>query len=212
LLDKILKPIVIWTTGTIGALGYFGIVLMMAIESACIPLPSEIIMPFGGYLAQAHPDKYSILGMGIAGGIGCVVGSWLAYWVGYFGGRPLVEKYGKYILLKKRDLNAADRFFAKYGDWAIFISRLLPVVRTFISLPAGISRMPFWRFTIYTFLGSVPWCYMLAWAGWKLGSKWSELKKYFHQADAVIVALIVIGMAFWLWHHLRPDSEEEAAS
>lgn len=198
----------VWTTGTIGALGYWGIIMMMAIESACIPLPSEIIMPFGGYLVSSHPEKFSLIGMSIAGGIGCVLGSWIAYWVGYWGGRPMIEKYGKYILLKKKDLDAADRFFNKYGDWAIFISRLLPVIRTFISLPAGISRMNFTRFTIYTFVGSVPWCYLLAWAGWKLGSKWADLKKYFHQADAVMAVLIVLGLAYWIWHHFKPEKDE----
>ena len=144
---------------------------MMGIESACIPLPSEIIMPFGGYLVYSQPAKYGIWMMGVAGAFGCVLGSVLAYYVGMLGGRPLVEKFGKYILIRHKDLDKADAFFEKFGDWAIFISRLLPVVRTFISFPAGVSKMPFWKFIIFTFLGSLPWCIVLAWIGKALGPK-----------------------------------------
>ena len=208
-MQKLLKPVIVWTTATIATLGYPGIVLMMAIESACIPLPSEVIMPFGGFLVFRSPGQFSLIGMAIAGAAGCVIGSWIAWAVGYYGGRPLVERYGRYVLLKRRDLDAADRFFQRWGDLAIFISRLLPVVRTFISLPAGIARMPFWRFTLYTFLGSLPWCYVLALAGYKLGERWDELKTYFHRADAVIVAAVVVLIAFWLWHHLRPEREPQ---
>lgn len=211
ILEHILKPVIAWTTATIAAMGYSGIVLMMAIESACIPLPSEVIMPFGGYLVFAHPEKFSLIGMGVAGAVGCVVGSLIAYWIGYYGGRPLVQRYGRYVLLRKRDLDAADKFFERWGDWAIFISRLLPVIRTFISLPAGISRMRFWRFTVFTFIGSLPWCWALAFAGYKLGERWDGLKKYFHQADVLIVAVILAGVAFFIWHHFRPEPDEEAA-
>ena len=211
MIERILKPIMAWTTGTIAVMGYPGIVLMMAIESACIPLPSEVIMPFGGYLVYAYPDKFSLIGMGIAGAVGCVVGSLAAYWIGYYGGRPLVQRYGRYVLLRKRDLDAADRFFERWGDWAIFISRLLPVIRTFISLPAGISRMNVWRFTLFTFVGSLPWCWALAFAGYKLGERWDDLKKYFHQADALIGVLILLGIALFIWHHFRPEPETEGA-
>ena len=211
MIERILKPIMAWTTGTIAVMGYPGIVLMMAIESACIPLPSEVIMPFGGYLVYAYPDKFSLIGMGIAGAVGCVVGSLAAYWIGYYGGRPLVQRYGRYVLLRKRDLDAADRFFERWGDWAIFISRLLPVIRTFISLPAGISRMNVWRFTLFTFVGSLPWCWALAFAGYKLGEHWADLKRYFHQADVFIGVLILIGVALFVWHHFRPEPETEGA-
>jgi membrane protein DedA with SNARE-associated domain len=139
------------------------------------------------------------------------VGSLVAYWVGYYGGRPLVQRYGRYVLLRKRDLDAADRFFERWGDWAIFISRLLPVIRTFISLPAGISRMNVWRFTLFTFVGSLPWCWALAFAGYKLGERWDDLKKYFHQADALIGVLILLGIALFIWHHFRPEPETEGA-
>ncbi len=209
MMHKILKPIVVWTTGTIAVMGYPGVVLMMAIESACIPLPSEIIMPFGGYLVFKYPTQFSLIGMAVAGAVGCVVGSCLAYWVGSYGGRPLVEKYGRYILLRKRDIKAADRFFDRWGDWAIFISRLLPVIRTFISLPAGISRMRFWQFVLFTFLGSLPWCYLLAWAGHYMGTRWMDLKKYFHEADAVVVVVALIFIAVWIWHHFRPENTPE---
>ncbi|MCC6483953.1 MAG: DedA family protein [Armatimonadetes bacterium] len=212
MIHKLLAPVIAWTTGTIAALGYLGIVLMMAIESACIPLPSEIIMPFGGYLVSQNPEKFSLIGMAVAGALGCVLGSWLAYWVGYFGGRPFVYKYGRYLLVRKRDVDAADRFFDRWGDWAIFISRLLPVVRTVISLPAGISRMRFWHFTVYTFLGSLPWCYALAWAGHKLGDRWEDLKRYFQGADVVVLVVFVCAVAFWVWHHLRPEEPREKAA
>lgn len=190
-------------------MGYWGIVIMMAIESASIPLPSEIIMPYGGYLVYRYPEQFTLFLMGIAGAFGCVVGSVAAYWLGVYGGRPLVEKYGKYVLIRRKDLDLADRWFARYGDWAIFVSRLLPVVRTFISFPAGIAKMNFARFVIYTFLGSFPWCYLLAYVGKLLGTHWRDIRHYFHGADVVIVALIIIALAFWLWRHLKPESKKK---
>jgi membrane protein DedA with SNARE-associated domain len=210
-LGSIIHAVTAWTTNSIAALGYYGIVIMMGIESACIPLPSEIIMPFGGYLVHQHPEQYSVLGMGIAGALGCVWGSMVAYWAGKFGGRPFVEKYGKYVLVRHRDLDKADAWFAKHGDAAIFFSRLLPVVRTFISFPAGIARVRFSRFIIYTFLGSLPWCIALAYAGKILGEKWdTELKKYFHGADAIIVVVIIVLAALYIYHHVKSDKEYRA--
>ena len=206
-MEKLLKPLFVGITGIIHALGYGGIVLMMAIESANIPVPSEIIMPYGGYLVFRYPGEFHLVWMGAAGALGCLLGSWLSYALGYYGGRPLVLKYGRYVLLKKRDLDAADRFFNRYGDWAIFVSRLLPIVRTFISLPAGISRMPFWRFTLFTFVGSFPWCYLLAMAGFKLGEQWESIKRYFHGADVVMGVVIVVFFGLWLWHRRRPEPE-----
>ena len=174
--------------------GYIGITLLMAIESACIPLPSEVIMPFSGYLVSA--GHFSLWGVAVAGALGCNIGSIVAYFVGAVGGRPLAERYGRYVLITRHDLEMADRFFARYGDWAVFIARLLPVVRTFIALPAGISRMNFARFNIYTFLGSLPWCFALAYAGMKLGERWDTLGPYFHHFDTVFLILIVVG-AIW---------------
>jgi len=209
-MEAVLHTITAWVTTNIAHLGYWGIVIMMGIESACIPLPSEIIMPYGGFLVATHPEQFSIWGMGVAGAFGCVLGSMVAYWAGQFGGRPFVERYGKYILIRHKDLDKADAFFTKYGDWAIFISRLLPVVRTFISFPAGISKMPFWRFIVYTFLGSLPWCIALAYVGKLLGDRWDTLKQYFHGADVVIGVAILIMLALYIWHHVKSDAEYKA--
>ncbi len=182
-------------------MGYGGIVLTMGIESACIPLPSEIIMPFSGSLVST--GRFTMLGVSVAGALGCVLGSVVAYAAGYYGGRPFLEKYGKYIFLSKKDIDNAERWTIKYGQAAIFISRLLPVIRTFISLPAGIARMNFWKFILYTFLGSLPWCWALAYVGKILGDNWDTLGKYFHQADLVIALLILAGIAFFLWHKFK---------
>ena len=181
--------------------GYPGIVLLMGIESACIPLPSEIIMPFSGYLV--YTGRFKLAWVALAGAVGCNVGSLVAYYVGALGGRPLAEKYGRYVLVTRHDLELADRWFARYGDWAVFFARLLPVVRTFIALPAGIARMNFLRFNVYTFLGSLPWCLALAYAGLKLGERWTILRQYFHRFDTVILILIVIGGAWFVRNRWR---------
>ncbi len=186
---------------TISSSGYLGIVILMGIESACIPLPSEIIMPFSGYLV--FRGDFELLRTGLAGAFGCVVGSVPAYYLGLYGGRPLVERYGRYVLISHRDLDLADRWFERYGDWAIFFSRLLPVVRTFISFPAGVARMNFTRFVIYTWIGSFPWCLGLAYVGMKLGENWDTLGVYFHEFDIVIGILITMGVLYYVWHHLK---------
>lgn len=194
----ILASFIIWG---ISLLGYGGVALMMAIESACIPLPSEIIMPFSGYLVST--GRFTLWGVALAGAVGCVLGSVLAYWIGAWGGRTAVEKYGKYILVTRHDLDLADRFFAKYGNWAVFISRLLPVIRTFISLPAGIAKMNFTQFVFYTFLGSLPFCYALAYVGKKMGDNWNTLGVYFHKFDIAIGGLILIGAVWFVKRHIR---------
>ena len=181
--------------------GYPGIVLLMGIESACIPLPSEIIMPFSGYLV--YTGRFKLAWVALAGAVGCNVGSLVAYYVGALGGRPLAEKYGRYVLVTRHDLELADRWFARYGDWAVFFARLLPVVRTFIALPAGVARMNFLRFNVYTFLGSLPWCLALAYAGLKLGERWTILRQYFHRFDTVILILIVIAGAWFVRNRWR---------
>jgi len=192
-----LAKFIIWG---IDSLGYSGVALMMAIESACIPLPSEIIMPFSGSLVST--GTFTLWGVSLAGAIGCVLGSALAYWVGYYGGRPAAEKYGKYVLVTQHDLNLADNFFKKYGNTAVFFARLLPVVRTFISLPAGIARMNFFQFSVYTFLGSLPFCYFLAYVGKKMGDNWDTLGGYFHKFDAVIGVVILIGIIWFIKRHI----------
>jgi membrane protein DedA with SNARE-associated domain len=181
--------------------GYPGIVLLMGIESACIPLPSEIIMPFSGYLVYA--GRFKLAWVALAGALGCNLGSLVAYYVGALGGRPLAEKYGGYVFVTRHDLELADRWFARYGDWAVFFARLLPVVRTFIALPAGIARMNFLRFNVYTFLGSLPWCLALAYAGLKLGERWTILREYFHRFDTAIVILTVIAAAWFIRNRWR---------
>ena len=181
--------------------GYPGVIFLMAIESACIPLPSEIIMPFSGYLV--FRGEFGLFGVALAGAFGCVVGSVPAYYLGLYGGRPLIEKYGKYVLVSHHDLDLADRWFGRYGDWAIFFSRLLPVVRTFISFPAGVAKMNVPRFIVYTFVGSFPWCLGLAYIGMKLGENWGTLGGYFHKFDVVIGILIAAGAAYYIWRHLK---------
>jgi membrane protein DedA with SNARE-associated domain len=194
----------------ISAGGYAGVMLLMAIESACIPLPSEVIMPFSGYLV--FRGDFNLLIVATVGAIGCNLGSVIGYEVGYFGGRPLVERWGRYILLNARDLDIADRFFQRYGSVTIFLGRLLPVIRTFIALPAGIAKMPRTRFHVYTFLGSWPWCFALAYIGMKLGEHWNTLGKYFHRFDAVIGFFLVLGIAWFLYSHWKHRVGRRAAA
>ena len=165
--EKILGILFLFIKSVIAATSYGGVALLMAIESACIPLPSELIMPFAGYLV--YEGTMNLFWVATAGAIGCNLGSLVAYEIGCYGGRPLVEKYGRWILLSRRELDWADRFFARWGYLAVFIARLLPVVRTFIALPAGIARMPRGRFHLYTFLGSWPWCFAPGVAGHEAG-------------------------------------------
>jgi membrane protein DedA with SNARE-associated domain len=198
---------------TISTLGYGGVVLLMAIESACVPLPSEIIMPFAGYLV--YKGQFNLWAVGVAGAFGCVLGSWVAYYVGLYGGRPMIEKYGRYILLSRHDLDLADRWFARYGEVIVFASRLLPVIRTFIAFPAGVARMNLTRFTLYTFLGSLPWCIGLAYVGQILGEQWDKnetLKTWFHRFDFLIGAVILIGAIWWVWRHFKHSRPHDEAA
>jgi membrane protein DedA with SNARE-associated domain len=202
--EKIISWLASIVITIISAGGYVGVVLLMAIESACIPLPSEIIMPFAGFLV--YTGRFNLFWAATAGALGCNLGSVIAYEIGYFGGRPLVEKYGGYIWVSRRDLDMADRFFARFGSAAVFIGRLLPVIRTFIALPAGIARMPRLRFHVYTFAGSWPWCFGLAWVGMKLGEKWEtdpRLRQWLHRLDAVIIALLLVGLIFFVRSHWK---------
>ena len=213
MLQKLLAPIVAWMVAVMAAMGPLGVMLLMAIESACIPLPSEVIMPFAGYLAFKGQLTFFGLGAdnpvaqiwiaGFFGAIGCNLGSIPAYEVGAWGGRRAVEKYGRYILLHTGHLDQAERFFARFGTWAIFIGRLLPVIRTFIALPAGIAKMDRTRFHLYTFAGSLPWCLGLAWVGYKLGEQWNTLGAYFHKLDAVIAVVILAGVAWFIYDHVK---------
>ena len=210
---KVIEALAVFTTGAISALGYGGVVLLMAIESACIPLPSEIIMPFAGYLALT--GRFTLHGAALAGAIGCVVGSIPAYYLGQYGGRPLIERYGKYVLVSRHELDLADRLFTRWGQWVVLAGRLLPVIRTFIAFPAGVARMNMTKFILFTFVGSYPWCYALAWVGMKLGEQWDKdprLKAAFHRFDLVIGLAIVAAVAWFVWHKLKAAKGEGAAA
>ena len=211
MIARIIEILSQFIVATISKLGYTGVVLLMAIESACIPLPSEIIMPFSGYLVSK--GEMNLWLVGIAGAVGCVLGSMVAYWAGMYGGRPFIEKYGRYILISHHDLDLADRWFAKYGEIIVFASRLLPAIRTFIAFPAGVARMNIPRFIIYTFAGSLPWCLGLAYVGQKLGEQWDKdprLKSLFHRFDFVIGILFVLGAGWWIWRHIRHSKRPNA--
>ncbi len=201
MLEKLIGLLAGFVIAFISRWQYAGIAVLMGIESACIPLPSEIIMPFSGYLV--FQGTLNLWLVALAGAVGCVVGSWIAYAVGAWGGRPLIERYGKYLLISHGDLDMADRWFQRHGDITIFVGRLLPVIRTFIAFPAGVARMPLWRFTLYTFVGSFIWCLGLAWIGMKLGQHWDTLGVWFHRFDAVIVGLFAIALIAYVWRHVR---------
>jgi membrane protein DedA with SNARE-associated domain len=192
-----------------GRFGYAGVLIAMAIESAAIPLPSELILPFAGWSVSrgiVEPltgTQWTYWGAVIAGVIGNTVGSLASYAVGALGGRPLLERYGKYVLISSHDLDVADRWFARWGDLTVLFSRMLPIVRTFISVPAGIARMPLWRFTLFSIVGAVPWVMLLVWAGMLLGDNWLELKHNLRGLDYAVAAIIVFGVALFIWRHVR---------
>jgi membrane protein DedA with SNARE-associated domain len=186
----------------------------MAIESACIPLPSELIMPLAGWMLikdRGLGPEWLLLA-GLMGAIGNTIGSLIAYYAGAWGGRPLVEKYGKYILLSHHDLDLADRWFQRWGNLAVFVSRLLPVVRTFISLPAGISRMPVGKFALYSFAGAFPWSLGLAWAGYELGENWEDLRAWMRPADIPIVAVLLVLFGLYVYRHVKRSWGSGAAA
>ena len=191
------------------AFGYLGVVVAMAIESAAIPVPSELILPLAGFsVARGVPEPlsgapWSYWGAVLAGVAGNTLGSLVAYAFGAFGGRPLLERYGKYVLISTHDLDVADRHFKRWGDVTVFFSRMLPIVRTFISVPAGIARMPLWRFLVFSVLGAIPWVMLLVWAGMALGEHWADLKHELKGLDYVIAALIVAAVGLFIWRHVR---------
>lgn len=204
MVEKILAALAGFAIAVISAGGYWGIALLMAIESACIPLPSEIIMPFAGYLVST--GELNLFLAATAGALGCNLGSIVAYEIGRRGGRPMAEKFGRYVLLGPGELDLADRFFNRWGAWAILIGRMLPVIRTFIAFPAGVARMKLIPFHLYTFIGSWPFCLLLAWIGMTLGDKWNSdprLKAFFHRADAAIGVVLVVAIAFYIWHRVK---------
>lgn len=210
--ERILAILVQFVTHVIDAGGYGGIAALMAIESACIPLPSEIIMPFAGYVIYlGHMNLWLAA---TAGAVGCNLGSLIAYWIGAKGGRPLVERYGKWVLMSHHDLERMTFFFDRYGSITVLLARLLPVVRTFIAFPAGIAKMPQWRFHIYTFIGSWPWCFGLAYVGMKLGEKWHTDPRFyqaFHRFHLFVEIALVAAIVWFVWSHLNRGKQDAAA-
>jgi membrane protein DedA with SNARE-associated domain len=195
---SIIDSVVQWATQLIGDWGIAAVFLLMLLESACIPVPSEAIMPFAGFaVSEGH---MTLFGITVAGVLGNLVGSWIAYAVGYYGGEPFVERWGKYVLLRPHHLETAQRWFDKYGGPVVFFGRVIPIVRTFISLPAGFGKMPFWKFTVYTLLGCIPWVLMLGYVGVQLGANWEDIRPYLHYADYAVVA---VGVVFIVWVALR---------
>jgi len=202
-LHHLIDPILEMIKNGVQAWGYLGVVLMMAIESANIPLPSEAIMPTAGILVQQ--GKMNIHLAALAGAVGCVIGSIPSYFLGMWGGRPFLQKYGKWFLLKHKDLELADKWVDKYGDVTFFIARMLPVVRTFISFPAGVLKAHFGMFCLFTFIGSLVWCYFLTWVGIKFGENMEMFRDLWHKFDLAIVLFVVAGFGFYLYHHLKPE-------
>jgi membrane protein DedA with SNARE-associated domain len=190
-----------FVSGLFSVAGYWGIVLAMALESAGIPLPSEIVMPLAGYLVQQ--GRFTLVGAALAGTVGNLLGSIIAYAIGRSGGRPLLLRYGRYVLISRAEIERAERWFARYGEISVLVSRVLPIVRTYFSFPAGAARMPFGRFCFYTFMGSLPWCFALTYLGVLLGQHFTELGGAFRLLDYVIAALIVAVAGWYLYNHLR---------
>jgi membrane protein DedA with SNARE-associated domain len=210
--EKIIGLLVQFVTQVIDIGGYAGIVALMGIESACIPLPSEIIMPFAGYVV--YLGHMNLFWAATAGAFGCNVGSAVAYWIGAKGGRPLVERYGKWVLMSHHDLERMTLFFDRYGSITVLVARLLPVVRTFIAFPAGIAKMSQARFHIYTFIGSWPWCFGLAYVGVKLGEKWHtdpRFHEWFHRFHVVVELALILLLVWFVWSHMNRNRKSGAA-
>ena len=199
------QAILDFITATYNLMQWPGVVVLMAIESACIPLPSELIMPLAGWLLikdMSRPVSY-VFAAGAYGALGNTIGSLIAYGVGMWAGRPLLDRYGRYILLSRHDLDLTDRWFKRSGSWTVFVSRLLPVVRTYISLPAGIARMNLIKFLVYTFTGSFFWSTALAYGGYQLGEHWEQLRNAMRPFDPAIIAIIVILIILYIYRHVR---------
>jgi membrane protein DedA with SNARE-associated domain len=210
--DFIVDPIVEFATDFIEATGLVGVFVLMLLESACIPVPSEAIMLFAGF--NVSEGDMTLFGIVAAGGLGNVVGSWVAWGAGYYGRMELLEK-NRLIHINHKHLDWADRWFQRYGDATVFFTRMLPIIRTFISLPAGVARMPFWRFTLLTLVGCVPWVLMLGIVGREVGDRWEEWREYLHYGDYVVLAAIVAGVVWLLVRRrrrTRPEAEDAASS
>jgi membrane protein DedA with SNARE-associated domain len=201
LVAQIIDLLVQFVTGTVSAIGYLGIGMLMIFESACIPIPSEIIMPFSGFLVSS--GKLNLWGVTLAGAVGNLIGAVITYAIGFYGGRPFILKYGKYFFIKEKEVHHAEKFFAKWGDFSVFLSRNLPVIRTFISLPAGVAEMNFPKFALFSFVGSLPWYFTLTYIGYLLGSNWLVIRQYGHYLDilAGLAILAFIGKLIYDYYH-----------
>jgi len=205
-LASLTDPVVNFATNVVSDLGLPGIFLLMLFESACIPLPSEATMLFAGF--NVGQGDYSLIVVTLVGTFANLTGSWLAYAVGYYGRVDILEKHGRKLHIKPEHLHAADRWFERHGDATVFFTRMMPIVRTFISLPAGVARMPFWRFTVLTFLGCLPWVFALAFIGKQVGENWEQWKDSLHYVDYAVVALIVIGIAYLVVRRRRGGGDD----
>ena len=200
---SIINLVVEWATQLIGSWGLPAVFFLMLLESASIPVPSEAIMPFAGFaVSEGHMSLFAIT---VAGVLGNLIGSWITYAIGYYGGRPFVNRWGKYVLLRPHHLETSQRWFDKYGGPVVFFGRVIPIVRTFISLPAGFAKMNFWKFTLYTLLGCIPWVLMLGYVGVKLGANWEKIRPYLHYADYAVVAagVVIVIWAILRWRRTR---------
>jgi membrane protein DedA with SNARE-associated domain len=209
-LASITDPLVRFATDVVGELGLAGIFVLMLVESACIPVPSEATMLFAGFnVSEGH---YSLLMVTLVGSVANLVGSWVAYAVGWFGRVDILEKHGRKLHIKPSHLATADRWFERHGDATVFFTRMLPIVRTFISLPAGVARMPFWRFTVFTFLGCLPWVFMLAFIGQQVGARWEDWKDSLHYVDYAVAAAIVVGAVVLILRNRRDRKRPREAA
>jgi membrane protein DedA with SNARE-associated domain len=205
---SITDPLVQLAVDVIDKLGLPGVFLLMVGESACLPIPSEATMLFAGF--NVSKGEYSLFAATAVGVVANLVGSWIAYAVGYFGRIDLLEKHGRKVFIKPHHLEWADRWFERYGDATVFFSRMLPIIRTFISLPAGVAKMPFWRFTVLTLAGCIPWVFMLAFVGKQAGDNWERWKDNLHYVDYLVVALVVLGLVWLLVRYRRRRTDAAA--
>jgi membrane protein DedA with SNARE-associated domain len=209
-LASITDPLVRFATNVVGDLGLAGVFVLMLLESACIPIPSEATMLFAGFnVSEGH---YSLFLVTLVGSAANLVGSWVAYAVGWYGRVDILEKHGRKLHIKPSHLATADRWFERHGDATVFFTRMLPIVRTFISLPAGVARMPFWRFTVLTFAGCVPWVFALAFIGQQVGANWEDWKDSLHYVDYAVAAMIVIGVAVLIVRNRRDRKRPREAA
>jgi len=210
ILASITDPIVNVAVDVVDAIGLWGVFILMVLESACIPVPSEATMLFAGF--NVSDGQYSLFAAVAVGSVANLIGSWIAYAVGYYGRIDILEKHGKKLHVKKSHLETADRWFEKYGDWIVLVSRCLPIIRTFISLPAGVARMPFWRFSVFTLIGCIPWVFMLTFIGKEAGDNWEQWKDNLHYVDYAVAAAIVVAAIYFFVKWRRGGKSEPGPS